>query len=452
LAIHDDGGAKAVRHNLGSKTYVERLAVDPNRIYIAYDKQLHGFGVRVSRKGSKSWIVEYRPHGGGRAIAKKRITLGPISTLTPDQARKAARDVLSQVQLGAEVKLDRAGRRGSPLLRDLVDRYFEEEITPTRKPRTTKLYKMYFHRYIVPALGDKRAREVTHADVAKLHRAIGAKVPVTANRVIMALSGMFSWAARVGEVPEHFKPVRGITQYREQAKERFLTEAELARLGDALREAETVGLPWLIDEANPKAKHTPKTDRLTKFEPAVVAALRLLLFTGCRVGEIRNLRWADYDGERGLLFLPDSKTGRKTVVLPNAAVAVLEAIPRTGVYVIAGKKKDQPRYDLKKPWAAIRRRAGLDDPNDRVRLHDFRHSFASTGMGNNLGLPVIGKLLGHKDAATTSRYAHLANGPQKAAADLIADRMAKSLGEPPAPDKAAIIALAAKPQRRTATR
>jgi integrase len=448
------GGPKAARHSLGSKTYVERLAVDPNRIYIAYDKELHGFGVRVSRKGSKSWIVEYRPHGGGRAVAKKRITLGPITTLTPDEARKAARDVLSQVHLGEEVKLDRTARRRSPLLRDLVDRYLDEEITPTRKPGTTKLYKIYFQRHVVPTLGDKRTREVTHADAAKLHRSIGSKAPVTANRVIMVLSGLFSWAARVGEVPEDFRPVRGITRYREHAKERFLTEAELARLGDAIREAETGGLPWQINEANPKAKHTPKANRLTKFEPAVIAALRLLLFTGCRVSEIRNLRWADYDSERGLLFLPDSKTGRKTVVLPDAAVAVLESIPRTGIHVIAGKNKDQPRYDLKRPWAAIRRRAGLDDPKDAVRLHDFRHSFASTGMWNNLGLPVIGKLLGHKDAATTNRYAHLAKGPQKAAADLIADQMAKSLGEPAAADTsgAAIIPLPAKPRRRTATR
>jgi integrase len=437
-SIRDGGGRKGAKHDLGSKAYVNRLPLEPDRIYIAYDKRLSGFGVRISPKGSKSWIVEYRPHGGGRAVSKKRITLGPISTLTPEEARKAAREVLAQVHLNEEVKLDRAGRRATPLVHELVGRFMREEVTPTRKSGTARLYEMYFRLHIVPALGDKRGRELTHADVLRLHRAIGADKPPTANRVIMLLSGLFTWAARVGEVPNGFNPVRGTTLYREEGRERYLSTDELGRLGDALREAETVGLPWQIDENSPKAKHAPKANRRTKVSPAVTAALRLMLFTGCRAGEIRNLRWEDYDKERGLLFLPDSKTGRKTVVLPEAAIAVLDNVPRVGKYVIAGSNPKKPRYDLKKSWNAIRRHAGLAgvDGAVGVRQHDFRHSFASTGMWNNLGLPVIGKLLGHHDVATTSRYAHLAKGPHKAAADLIAEQVARGLGEPSAMGKA----------------
>ncbi len=206
------------------------------RTYIVYDDNLPGFGCRVTPNGSRSWIVEYRPHGGGRAVAKKRITLAPISVLTPDQARETAGDILASVRLGHDVAPDRAARRSSPLVTALVERFMSEEVRPTRKPTTVALYDMYFRRYILPELGQKRAREVVLADVAKLHRKIGATKPVTANRVLELISGLYTWAARIGEVPKDLRPAHGVTRYREQGRERFLSSAELARLGAALRE------------------------------------------------------------------------------------------------------------------------------------------------------------------------------------------------------------------------
>jgi integrase len=406
---------KAVVHSLPSR----------DRVYIVYDDTLKGFGVRVTPNGARSWIVEYRPHGGGRGIGKKRITLGDIAHLTPDQARQAAADALASVRLNKEVTIDRAARRESPLLSELVDEFMRDEVRPIRKGRTAELYEMYFRRHVVPALGTKRAREVSRADVAKLHRKIGAKAPVTANRVVILISGLYSWAARNGRVPEEIKPARGISKFREQGRERFLTSEEVGRLGEALREAETVGLPWVIDQTNPKAKHAPKKNRITKVSPDATAAIRLLLLTGCRLREILNLRWAEYDQERGMLLLPDSKTGRKPVVLSSAAMALLNALPRAGQHVIMGKDSDQARRDLKRPWEAIRQRAGLGP----VRLHDLRHTFAATGAGSSLGLPIIGKLLGHKNVETTNRYAHLAADPLRAAADAIAGHLAAILGE-----------------------
>src|SRR5262249_29668449 len=151
-----------------------------------------------------------------------------------------------------------------------------------------ELYKLYFRRHVSPALGTKRAREVTSADVARMHRRIGAKAPVTANRVLALVSGLYSWAARIGVVPADLKPVRGITRYREQGRERFLSCEELVRLGEALREAETVGLPWTVDKANPMSKHVRKDNRITKVSPFATAAIRLLLLTGCRLREILN--------------------------------------------------------------------------------------------------------------------------------------------------------------------
>ena len=286
---------------------------------------------------------------------------------------------------------------------------------------------MYFRVHILPVLGVRKAREITLADVAKLHRKIGAKTPVTANRVVALMSAMFSWAARLGGVPEDFNPVRGITRYREQGRERFLSSDEVVRLGEALREAETVGLPWTIDDSRATVKHVPKKKRRTMVSPFATAAVRLLLLTGCRLREILNLRWEEFDRERGMLFLPDSKTGRKPVILSGPALAVLDNIPRAGDFVIAGQRANRARHDLKRPWEAIRQRAGLRP----IRLHDLRHSFAATGAASNLGLPVIGKLLGHKRAETTSRYAHIAADPLKVAADAIASRLATQLGDPP---------------------
>ena len=396
------------------------------RTYIVYDDSLSGFGCRVTPNGSRSWIVEYRPHGGGRAVAKKRITLAAVSVLTPDQARETAGDILASVRLGHDVAPDRAARRSSPLVTALVERFMSEEVRPTRKPTTAALYDMYFRRYILPELGQKRAREVVLADVAKLHRKIGATKPVTANRVLELISGLYTWAARIGEVPKDLRPAHGVTRYREQGRERFLSSAELARLGAALREAETIGVPWVIDKSNPKAKHVPKGNRRTKISPFATAAIRLLLFTGCRLREILNLRWEEFDRERGMLFLPDSKTGRKPVVLSGAALAVLQSIPEAGEYVICGQQADRARYGPQRPWQAIRHRAGLG----QMRLHDLRHSFAATGAASNFGLPVIGKLLGHRNAETTSRYAHVAADPLKFAANAIASDLAAKMGEP----------------------
>src|SRR5204862_1250052 len=133
-----------------------------------------------------------------------------------------------------------------------------------------------------------------------------------------------------------------------------------------------------------------------------IAAIRLLLFTGCRLREILHLKWEHADFERGLLLLPDSKTGRKTVVLNAPALAVLANLERIGPYVISGDDPEKPRADLKRPWKAVANRAGLEG----IRLHDLRHTYASFGAGEGLGWPIIGRLLGHTQASTTQRYAH----------------------------------------------
>jgi integrase len=234
---------------------------------------------------------------------------------------------------------------------------------------------------------------------------------------------MYAFARRAAIVSEGINPTRGIDKFKESCRERFLTSEELERLGSALREAEICGIPWTVDESRPTTKHVAKAVQVTKINPYAAAALRLLLFTGCRLREILHLRWEHVDLERGCLFLPDSKSGRKTVLLNTPALAVLNGLERIGPYVVPGDDPEQSRHDLKRPWKAVTKHAGLKG----VRLHDLRHTYASFGAGVGFGLPIIGRLLGHSQATTTARYAHLDNDPLRRASEVIANHIATSL-------------------------
>src|SRR5262249_31711041 len=252
--------------------------------------------------------------------------------------------------------------------------------------------------HINPYLGKIPVREITRRDVAKRHHEMAA-TPYIANRMLAVLSSVFSWADSHGLCPEGFRPTRGIKHYREARHERYLSAAELARLGDALRE-DRVSSPWAI------------------------AAIKLLALTGARKSEILTLRWDYVDTERGLLRLPGSKTGQKTIRLNAPALAELQSIPRLAdnPFVICGYR-GKPLMKLESIWGRIRKAARLDD----VRLHDLRHSFASVGAAGGQSLLVIGKLLGHAHSRTTERYAHLGSDPLKAANDAIGGTIAAAM-------------------------
>ncbi|RUU14447.1 DUF4102 domain-containing protein [Mesorhizobium sp. USDA-HM6] len=413
-----------------------------------FDADVRGFGLLVRPTGARSWILEYRPGAGGRGVSKRRLVIGDPETMTPEAARETAKDMLADIRKGKDPAAERAEERRAETVQEILDAWLRRHVDAKRKRSTAALYRQIIDTHIVPALGTKRALILTKQEVARLHEAVATKgrqkrrtdakprasraTPrggtYVANRVVALLSAAFNWAADAGLLPDgHRNPAWGIEKFREQARERYLTSEELARLGAALREAETTGIPWKIDESKPNAKHTPKRNRATVLTPHVVAALRLLIFTGARLREILNLRWADVDLERGALFLSDSKTGRKTVLLSAPAVEILESLPRVGNYVIASEsastEEEAPRHDLKKPWALVTRRAGLSG----LRIHDLRHSFASFAVGGGVGLPLLGGLLGHADVKTTQRYAHLANDPLRRAANATGETIAGAL-------------------------
>lgn len=383
-----------------------------------FDSDLAGFGFYRTAAGTGTFFAEYRPVAGG---AKKRIKLGRVGILKPNEAREAARKAIANAALGKDLARERAEERASLTVKELVATYIAGK---EMKKSTRDFYEITLRTHIDPQLGSKKAATLARVDVQRAHAKMSKAARYSANRAMALLSASFVWGAKHGYVAEGVNPAARIDRNKEEARERYLTADEMVRLGDALREAETVGIP----HKSSNSKHAPKEKNRTVYGPHVTGAIRLLMLTGCRLREILKLRWDEYDAKRGLLLLPDSKTGRKVVVLSAAAQAEIDSLPRVGACVIAGQsagtKDEKPRADLKKPWAAIAGRAGITD----IHLHDLRHTFASVGAGDGMSLQIIGKLLGHADAATTQRYAHVDVNPTRAAANTIANQIATALG------------------------
>ena len=400
-----------------------------------WDEGLAGFGVAAFPSGKKVFVAQFRQNGRSR-----RIALGVYGRLTPAEARSSAKKVLGAVEDGADPIQGRRDARAVRTFKELSDEFMRLHVSLKRKPLTEEQYRRLLDSYVNPAIGSRRLNDIRRVDVARLHADLSDQ-PYTANRCLALISSIWNWAARRDEVEFPANPAMGIERNPEKGRERFLRSEEIVRLGDALRLAETKGIPWEVDEEKPNAKHIVKKNRRTVIDKHAAAAIRLLILTGARLSEILTARWDYVDWERGLLLLPDSKTGKKAIYLPAPALAVLEDVPRIkdNPYIIAGqgprkrkaadasakKKPDEgsARVDLKKPWAAVSKHAGLEG----VRIHDLRHSFASIGAGASLGLPIIGKLLGHTQPATTARYSHLDADPLHRAANLIGRHIAAAL-------------------------
>lgn len=388
--------------------------------FTAWDNAVTGFGVRVRATGAKSYVVVYRA-GSGRGSPVRRYTIASVGKVTPDEARARAKAILGSVAHGKDPSGDRTTERGVPTVAKVADCFLSDHVKSKRKQSTAAHYRDILDRLVKPSLGTTKADKLTRMQVSKLHLSL-CETPFQANRVLAVIGSMYAFAGRAGFVPEGTNPVRGIEKFKEARRERFLTKEELSRLGAAIREAESIGIACPVDVANENSKHTPKSAR-AKLNSHAAAALRLLLFTGCRLREILHLRWDYVDFDRGLLFLPDSKNGRKTVILNAPALEVLSGLKRVGPYVVLGEDPERPRADLKRPWQIVSLHAGLKG----VRLHDLRHTYASFGAGGGLGLPIIGRLLGHTQMATTARYAHLDNDPLRCASESIAGQIASAL-------------------------
>lgn len=384
-----------------TKKFIDSLVAE-DRDLVLWDKDLPGFAIRVKPSGVKSFCVQYRSQGRSR-----RVTLGRYGRLTLSEARKLARHMLAMVDHGVDPAEERAAARRAVTIKDLADRYLVEHAEAKKKPASVNRDRRLIERFILPGLGTTKIEAVSRADVSKLHHKIGQDTPIQANRVLAVLSKMMTLAIRWGLRPDSLgNPCKHVERYRENKRERYLSAEELARLGGVLAEREIEG----------------------KESSVVVAAIRLLLMTGARLNEIVSLRWEWVDPERGCIFLPDSKTGRKVLRLGGPALDLLRNFPHAAgnPHVFPGQKLGDHLKDLHGPWRRIRNAAGLED----VRIHDLRHTWASLGAASGLSLPLIGALMGHSEPATTARYSHLANDPLKAAADLVATNIAEAISKP----------------------
>ena len=365
---------------------------------IVWDDDITGFGVRVHPTGRKVYIVKYRHEG--RSV---KVTIGPHGPVTPAAARAKAAEIVTLAKTGRDVAGRTPRARGSATMADLARRFMDEYTPAHLKPSTARLYRKIIDNRILPRLGKRRVSDIGKSDVAALHHDMR-DVPDHANRTLSVLSRMLTLAEVWEMRPEGANPCRHVKRYPEHKRERFLSDEEYGRLGAALRDAEREGFT----------------------SPTAIAAIRLLMLTGCRSGEIMSLRWEHVELEKGELRLPDSKTGSKVVHLGDPAIGVLRDIPRMegNPWVLPGTKSGKHVTYLHDSWRRILERAGIEN----LRIHDLRHSFASGGLLVGEGLPMIGKLLGHSKVQTTARYAHLANDPVKAAANRIASRIAGVAG------------------------
>jgi integrase len=417
---------------------LKRIEPGAAEFYVS-DTSVSGFAVRVRPTGGMSYYYIYR-YGSGRTAPTRKCSIGSINKITPDDARKVAKRYAAEVVNGGDPAKVKSADKAAPTF-DTLKASFLDSVDAKHKSSTYGLYSHWLE-LASASIGKKKAKDVDAGDIEKLHVGMKGKT-ITANRVLSTISSMYTWGMSVKEIPKGENPCAGIKKYPEDSRERYLTSEELGRLGDAIREAETDGIPWDPDP-DKKVKHAPKAEnRRITIDQFAAAALRLFILTGARRGEILKLKWSNVDLQRGLLFLDDSKTRKKTIILNGPAQVILTELPRLGPYVIPGEPKvledgkieHRPRSDLKRPWQHVRKRAGLDasadDANVRVRIHDLRHTHASVGVEANLSLQIIGKLLGHTQAKTTERYAHLADDPKRRASDLIGSKIVDAMGDRP---------------------
>ncbi|SDW21090.1 Site-specific recombinase XerD [Albimonas donghaensis] len=392
---------------------------EASRYHIA-DTDLPGFRLQVTTTGAKAWYLAYRL-GGGRGASQREPKIGDFPAMKAEAARRIAEEWLAEVRKGGDPASERKARRDAPRMSELFDRYLEEHARPHKKASSLENDVRMIEKRLRPAFGRTKIAEVARSEIAAFHKRISA-TPYEANRALALLSKMFNLAEVWGLRPDGTNPCRHVRKYPETKRKRFLSPAELARLGEVLRMAERDGYISLL-----KKEGVRELQKRVPVSVEAVAAIRLLILTGARKSEILGLRWDWIDLASGRASLPDSKTGEKSIILPPPALAVLADLKRSdeNPYVIRGAKRGAHLVNLKDPWLAIREAAGLDD----VRVHDLRHSFASVGAAGGASLPIIGALLGHSQPATTARYAHLSDDPLQAAAATIGGRISVAMGD-----------------------
>jgi integrase len=372
-----------------TKRSVEALKSDVRDQFI-WDTEIPGFGCKITPKGARIYVLQY-----GRRGRDYRVTIGRHgSDVTAEQARLEAYRLRGIIATGENPAITRTRERSIATVADLGERYMIEYAEEHKKPSAIAQDRRNLNNHILPLVGKLQISSVESADVARVMRDVAAGKTkndektklrgrrivrggeIVANRVQALLSKMFELGEEWKIRPKGSNPCRGLKRYTENKVERFLSADELARLGAALAAAESERPTINEDQENAlsikKKRGGQRRIGPRRERPSVIAAIRLLLFTGCRVGEILSLQWSHVHLDRRLLLLSDSKTGAKAVYLSEPALQVLASVKRdpNSNYVLTGTSPGKPIVSLRKPWVNLCAAAKIQD----LRLHDLRHN------------------------------------------------------------------------------
>jgi integrase len=391
---------------------IKRMKAPKESNCIEWDAEIPGFGVRITAGGVISFILDYRIFG-----RQRRYTIGRYPELTATAARIEAGELRAKIRAGRDPMEERDLNRGEPTLDDLASAYVDSEVEGKKRPHTVRDDKRMVEKIIRPKLGSHRIKAIGRRDIEALHGSLKT-TPYQANRVLALLSSMFNFAIERKWITEN--PARGIKKFSEEKRENWLTVEQIQRFREALDAYK---------------------------DQSAANCLRLLLLTGSRAGEALRAEWSEFDLQRGVWTKPTHHTKQKKtehVPLSAPAIELLRRIrPRSATGpLFPGKtpeKNGGARVSLKRPWLQACKAAGLAEAypvagkrkkltryRSTVRLHDLRHSYASHLVSNGVGLQIVGKLLGHVQASTTMRYAHLQDEALRAATNRLSTIYAES--------------------------
>lgn len=394
-----------------TKRLVEALEVTGKR-YTVFDDDVTGLGIRVGISGEKAFYYVYR-NGKGRSATKKWLRLGTFPTMAVEQARTVAKNKAAQVVMGEDPAQEVKDTKNAFSIAQAMELFFEQHDTKI-KEKTAKSYHSMAERFVIPAFGKYKIKDIAYKHCANLHHSLR-DTPYQANRCIALLSKFFTWCEKNGYRERGTNPVIGIEKFDEQKRVAFMGRKELEELGNAFTLLEKQGF------------RNPDTGRMTALDPIIASAIKMLLFTGARCMEILTLKWEYIDFDKGVAHLPDSKTGAKMLQLPPPALTLLEELPRINEYCFCGRHGKGHIVNIKDTWKRLLITANLSG----WRIHDLRHAFASYAASEGQTLHIIGAMLGHTQASTTQRYAHLQDNPiAKAAAETANKLQADLLGKP----------------------
>jgi integrase len=367
---------------------------------VRWDDRMPGFGVRIYPSGVKSFVLSYRCQGRKRLMA-----LGRYGILTLEMARDKARQALVDSNGGCDPLDQRAKRNHGETIADLAETYIERHAKVHK--RTWIADQRAINKYILPAWATKQVQDLERSDVARLHHDVGRTYPVTANRLLELISKMCELARIWGFVDETaINPVRRITRFREEKRERFITPQELPRLAEAID-----------NEPNLFARY----------------ALWMFLFTGLRKSELLGAQWNQIDWDAEEITIEDTKNGRPLhLPLSSAAIQLLRQVPRDAdnPFIFPGREDGQHLVNIDKAWRRIRKAAKLED----VRLHDLRRTVGSWLAQSGNSLHLIGRVLNHKTPSTTQVYARFGNDHVRDALESLGQNLLGAAGKASAAD------------------